>query len=219
MGPCGSVSRRRKTTNDNDECADRIDVNDSTKQQQAKTFGECCGLLLLGGEEEEEEDNHCCLTPRDVLQSRYTAFCYRDVKHIIQTTHPQCRDYQKDQIKWAQELDANGMFDSFDFIQLQITDDEDTSEDNNKEATNEAYLEFTVRLRARSMEKPSLLNRLSQSDSITTSIKGEETVVKEKSKFIKDDTTGVWKYAGGDVRSDVKGLEDTTLNGAYTHSE
>mmetsp|Transcript_47985 Transcript_47985/g.55378 ORF Transcript_47985/g.55378 Transcript_47985/m.55378 type:complete len:111 (+) Transcript_47985:292-624(+) len=110
------------------------------------------------------------------------------------------------------------MFDSFDFIQLQISDDEE--EDNEEDSSDEAYLEFTVRLRARSsMEKPSLLNRLSQSESITTSIEGEETVVKEKSKFIKDSSTGIWKYAGGDVRSDVKGLEDTTLNGAYTHNE
>merc|ERR1712151_761634 len=34
-------------------------------------------------------------TPTKVLQSRYTAFTYRLIPYIIETTHPTCRDYRE----------------------------------------------------------------------------------------------------------------------------
>jgi uncharacterized protein YchJ len=199
--PCNGGNGGTGTDNDNNN-------DDENKNKKiSKTFNECCGPLIASTaaasssqDESESTITGGCLTPRQVLQSRYAAFYYRDVNHIIQTTHEVCRDYQDNKLIWAKELDKNGMFDSFEFVGLNIINEEIVE--------NEAYLEFTVRLRGRTYEDSS--KRTEQSS--LSSIEGEETVVSEKSKFIKDSTTGIWKYAGGDVRSNVKGLDDITLN-------
>jgi SEC-C motif-containing protein len=192
-----------------------------TDTDNDKTFNECCGPLIAAStaaaaaaaaaasSQDDDSDGigvgvaGGCLTPREVLQSRYTSFYYRDVNHIIQTTHEVCRDYNPDnnRIVWAKELNKNGMFDSFEFIGLDIINED-------IESDNEAYLDFTVRLRGRTIDDSP--KRTEQSS--LSSIEGEETVVSEKSKFIKDPVTKIWKYAGGDVRSNVKGLDDITLN-------
>lgn len=62
---------------------------------------------------------------------------------------------------------------------------------------NEGYLEFKVTLRAK--------------EDKNDSVAGQETVISERSRFLRD-SEGTWTYASGDVRSDVAGLEDTTLN-------
>lgn len=105
------------------------------------------------------------------------------------TTHPDCRDFQQDQVKWAYDLDRDGMFDSLDFVGLQVLDDNDGDKGNK----NEAYLTFQVTLRERAGEK-------------------QETVIQETSRFLRDPVAQTWTYAGGDVRSQVAGLEDTKLN-------
>lgn len=158
------------------------------------TYAECCGPL------HETKEDGGCTTPIQVLQSRYSAFCYRNVGHVIATTHPECRDYRDDKVAWAKDLDKEGMFDSFEFVGLEILDDEtETNED-------EAFMAFQVRLKGRSLEDSPVRSRS------MSSIEGEETIVSERSRFLKDPESGIWKYAGGDVRSTVKGLEDTTLN-------
>jgi SEC-C motif-containing protein len=158
-----------------------------------KNFGNCCGPIHL-----ETED---CKTPLQVLQSRYAAFCYRNIGHVIRTTHEDCRDYEDDKVSWAKDLDKEGMFDSFEFVGLEVdrlSDEKDTE--------NEAFLDFKVRLRGRSAEDTPGRARSA------ASIEGEETVISERSRFLRDPDSGTWKYAGGDVRSTVEGLEDTTLN-------
>jgi len=174
-------------------------------QTVKKTYADCCGPLL-------EVASHCegCRTPLQVLQSRYTAFCFRNIGHVIRTTHEECRDYRDDKVAWAKDLDKEGMFDSFEFVGLEIVEDDETVEatenNKNKSEDNEAFLEFRVRLKGRSVEEaPSRSRSLS-------SIEGEETVVSERSRFLRCHETGIWKYAGGDVRSTIQGLEDTTLN-------
>lgn len=173
-----------------------------------KTYAECCGPLL-------ENTSPCgsCKTPHQVLESRYTAFCYRNVRHIVRTTHEENRDFRHDTIAWVKDLDKDGMFDSFEFISLEIVDDEtetsDTDEANNNESKdndNEAFLEFRVRLKGRPLDEAPLRSRS------LSSIEGEETIVSERSRFLRDPDSGTWKYAGGDVRSTVQGLEDTKLN-------
>eukprot|EP00536_Pseudo-nitzschia_multiseries_P002387 jgi/Psemu1/183321/e_gw1.31.79.1 len=164
-----------------------------------KTFSECCGPLL-GDTSEEANETGGCQTPIQVLQSRYTSFCYRNIRHVIRTTHEKCRDYREDKVAWAKDLDKEGMFDSFEFVGLEILGDK-TVEDE-----NEAFMDFTVRLRGRSLEDSPVRSRS------VSSIEGEETVISERSRFLRDPETGTWKYAGGDVRSAVEGLEDTTLN-------
>ena len=108
------------------------------------------------------------------------------------TTHESCRDWREDKVAWSKDLNKNGMFDSFDFIQL--TPGEEEMSDGNE---NEGFVEFKVKLRAKE-----------DSDYVA----GQETVITERSRFIRDPNDGSWKYASGDVRSDVAGLEDTTLN-------
>ena len=180
---------------------------------QAKTYAECCGPLLAASATSSAKGDGGCMTAMQVLQSRYTAFCYRNVGHVILTTHEECRDYRDDKIAWAKDLDKEGMFDSFEFVGLEILDDDKANDGNDNESEeddasnkNEAFLEFQVRLRGRSLEESPVRSRS------LSSVEGEETVVAERSRFLRDRKSGVWKYAGGDVRSKVKGLEDTRLN-------
>ncbi|OEU06044.1 hypothetical protein FRACYDRAFT_273245 [Fragilariopsis cylindrus CCMP1102] len=196
--------------------------DDDEHKKIPKTFNECCGPLIAStatsastaaaaSSQAESERTLGCVTPRQVLQSRYVAFYYRDVNHIIQTTNQVCRDYQENKIVWAKELDQNGMFDSFEFVDLTILKEEIIDKQQND--NEEAYLEFTVRLRGRTYEESSSRSiKRSTEQSSLSSIEGDETMVSEKSKFMKDDSTGIWTYAGGDVRSNVKGLDDITLN-------
>lgn len=122
-------------------------------------------------------------TPLELLRSRYTAFCYRNIGYVIESTHPTCRDYQEDRIAWAKSLNKNGMFDSYEFVNLNVIDQEESGEE-------EAFVNFQVILRSNES--------------------GEETTVAEKSRFIKQG--GKWTYASGDVRSTVQGLDDIILN-------
>lgn len=181
-------------------CGASKDVDD---QSVRKTYAECCAPLHDGGG---------CTTPLQVLQSRYVAFAYRNIGHVIRTTHEKCRDYREDTVAWAKDLDKAGMFDSFEFVGLEVQDDDDDDDDKTEEEVvklkddNEAFLEFQVRLKGRSREEGPTRSRS------LSSIEGEETVVSERSRFLRDPETGTWKYAGGDVRSTVQGLEDTSLN-------
>lgn len=151
-----------------------------------KDYGECCGPLHRG--------ERTCATMTDVLRSRYTAFSWRLVDHVMATTHPSCRDYREDRVAWAKDLDKGGMFDSFEFVGLEAGAEE-PSEDGNE---NVGFVEFKVTLRAK--------------EDGNGSVAGRETVISERSRFLRDPTDGSWSYASGDVRSDVAGLEDTTLN-------
>lgn len=148
-----------------------------------KTYGDCCGPF--------HEGRALPQSPLDVLRSRYSAFCWRNIQYIIDTTHPTSRDYQNDRIAWAKELNKEGMFDSYDFISLETVGDEEI-------LTNEGFLEFKVTLRAKE-DKGSTLA-------------GQEMVISEKSTFLRDEDTGKWLFASGEVRSEVEGLEDTILN-------
>ena len=75
----------------------------------SQSFQRCCGPLLL------DKENRKCETMTYVLRSRYTAFSYRYIPHIIETTHPSCRDYRTNRVVWAQDLNQSGMFDSFSY--------------------------------------------------------------------------------------------------------
>ena len=86
------------------------------------------------------------------------------------------------------------MFDSFEFVNLEIGPEEPSA--NNDE--NEGFITFKVTLKAR-VDNPSY-----------STLAGQETKVSERSRFIRED--GVWSYASGDVQSDAAGLEDTKLN-------
>lgn len=129
-------------------------------------------------------------SPEKVLRSRYTAFYYRLPGFIIESTHEKCRDFQEDKVDWAKNLHKGGMFDSYDFVGLEVGTEDAGSEDN------EAFLDFKVRLRANSKSSKQL--------------EGETMVVMEKSRFLRDEKG--YRYAGGDVRTDVAGIEDVVLN-------
>jgi len=103
------------------------DETEPSAIQNVKTYAECCGPLL-------DSTSSCggCTTPVQVLQSRYTAFCYRNIGHVIRTTHEECRDYRDDKVAWAKDLDREGMFDSFEFVGLEIVDNDETTETKNR---------------------------------------------------------------------------------------
>jgi len=142
-----------------------------------ENYGQCCAPYHRGEKVPE--------TPLRVLQSRYSAFCYRLVKYIIETTHPTSRDYRENKSVWAQDLNQKGMFDSFDFIELVPGAEEDNND-------KKAYINFKLKMRGK--------------------IKYGETVISERSLFMKNPDTNGWLYASGDVRSEVEGLEDVQLN-------
>ena len=130
--------------------------------------------------------------PKEVLKTRYSAFAWRLPLYVIETTHPACRDFKKDKIKWAKELNRNGMFDSYDFVKLDVGE-----ETFNEEDDGEGFIDFKVLLKA---------NKTSGDY-----IEGQDIVVQEKSRFLRT-SEGGWKYAGGEVTSDVAGLEGAVLN-------
>ena len=109
---------------------------------------------------------------------------------MIATTHETCRDYREDKIAWAKSLNNGGMFDSYDFVNLQVGSEVLGADEN------EGFLEFKVTLRAK--------------DNTASDIEGQETVITENSRFLRD-SEGTWSYASGEVRSDVVGL-DTIIN-------
>jgi SEC-C motif-containing protein len=102
-------------------------------------------------------------------------------------------------VDWANALNKHGMFDSFDFVKLEPGPEENSTEDENV-----GFIEFSVTLRA---QDNSYLENVA--DAL---ISGQETTMTERSKFIRDPSSGVWSYASGDVRSTVPGLEDVQLN-------
>jgi SEC-C motif-containing protein len=151
-------------------------------------YGECCGPLHAGTRK--------CLTMTDVLKSRYSAFSWRNVKHVMDTTHVTCRDWRGDRIAWAKDLNKGGMFDSFDFVDLQAGPEEPGQDEN------EGFVTFQVTLRAKEDWTSASGGELA----------GKETVVAERSRFLRNPEDLTWSYASGDVRSTVDGLEDTQLN-------
>ena len=106
-------------------------------------------------------------SPERVLRSRYSAFCYRIIPFILQTTHPDCSDYQSNQIQWAKDMNTQGMFDDYDFVALDILSSplSRTLTGNNEDDEGlEAFCKFQVRM-VRSSSKPTIRtkNRASQS--------------------------------------------------------
>jgi SEC-C motif-containing protein len=146
-----------------------------------KLYKDCCAPFHRG---------EPCTTTTNVLRSRYSAFSWRNVGHVIATTHETCRDYREDRIAWAKHLNKGGMFDSYDFVNLEAGPEVPGADEN------EGFIEFRVTLRAK-------VNTASD-------IEGQETVITENSRFLRD-SEGTWSYASGEVRSDVVGM-DTILN-------
>ena len=141
-------------------------------------------------------------SPKRVLQSRYSAFVYRIIGYIIDTTHPSCRDYREDKISWAKDLNKNGMFDSVDFVSLNIT----KCGDIEKISRYEDFIEFRVILRAQMPTREDLPSSSSSDEC------GSDVRIKERSKFILNNTTGGWLYASGVVRSSGNGMDELILN-------
>lgn len=114
-------------------------------------------------------------SPTAVLRSRYSAFAFRIIPYIMDTTHPTCSDYREKRLQWAESLNADGMFDSYKFDGLTILSKEEFGVDE-----NEAFLEFQVHLREKKVD-------------------GRSSMVKERSRFLRDTQTGVWSYSSGDL--------------------
>jgi uncharacterized protein YchJ len=70
------------------------------------------------------------------------------------------------------------MFDSYDFVRLETLGDGEIL------GEHEGFLEFKATLRAKE-DKGSMLA-------------GQEVVIREKSRFLRDEETGKWLYASGE---------------------
>ncbi len=81
----------------------------------------------------------------DVLRSRYTAFAWRMIEYVISTTHESCGDYREDRVSWANDMNRNGMFDSFEFVNLIPGEEEIDALDEE----NAGFVEFRVTFRAK----------------------------------------------------------------------
>ncbi len=145
------------------------DSRDCPCGTMGKVYADCCGPLHRG--------LRPCLTPTDVLRSRYTAFTLRNIPYSMDTTHETCRDYREDRIAWAKDLNKGGMFDSFEFVNLEILGDAGPEEAGADES-NEGFVEFKVTLRGKV-------------DSVST-LAGQETAVPERARFLRDAEEGSW---------------------------
>ena len=132
-----------------------------------KSYEECCAPYHRGDAYPE--------SPRLLLQSRYSAFALRDIRYIIETTHPTNADWREDKVAWVKDLDRN-MFDNHDFVALHAGLEEVTSE-------TEEYITFTVTLRGK------------EGSEFDTK---QKRIIRERSKFLKDND-GRWLYASGEL--------------------
>lgn len=138
-----------------------------------------------------------------LIRARYSAFAYRLPGFIVDTTHPENRDYQEDKARWVSQLDRVGMFDSFEFVGLEIGggsagDAPEREGEGEGDDDTERFLDFRVELRA------------TRDDG--TIPEGSTMTVRERSRFLRDESGDVWLYASGEVKADVDGLENTVLN-------
>ena len=86
------------------------------------------------------------------------------------------------------------MFDSYNFVALEPGEEEAESDDR------EGFITFKVRLQAKG------------NGAGGQSIEGQETIISERSRFLHDGEPLCWRYAGGEVKSDVSGPDDVVLN-------
>ncbi|KAL1527777.1 hypothetical protein AB1Y20_009162 [Prymnesium parvum] len=148
------------------------------------SYEACCQPYHLGVKVAE--------TPERCLRSRYSAFCYRLPKYIISTTAKSNSDWQADKVKWARRLHKEQMFDSFEFVSLEIVDQAEGASER------EALINMRVTLQPID-ERTKLKSQV------------EPMVFAELSKF-KQTAKGAWLYSTGSVTSEVAGLKGRTLN-------
>jgi SEC-C motif-containing protein len=135
--------------------------------ESGSIYKECCAPYHAGDKYPE--------SPLKVLRSRYTALAWRDIRYIIDTTHPTCGDWREDKIGWVKDLNKGGMFDNHDFVGLEPGPEELVGD-------TEGFITFTVKLRGHEGSE----------------FEGQERVIREKSQFLKGDD-GRWTYATGEV--------------------
>ena len=110
-----------------------------------------------------------------LLRSRYSAFCFRDIKYVIDTTHPICADWREDKMAWVKDLNKGGMFDNHDFVDLDAGPEECVSE-------TEGFITFKLKMVGHER----------------SAFEGKEHIITERSKFLKGED-GRWVYATGEV--------------------
>jgi uncharacterized protein YchJ len=164
------------------------------------SYGDCCYPYHMKTKLPE--------SPIRVLQSRYSAFVYRLIGYIIDTTHPTCRDYCDDKISWAKDLNKKGMFDSVEFVSLNITNRTNTNCTNAETISrSEDFVDFQVTLRSKLPTRQDLLSPTSTNGGSKSEIR-----IQERSQFIFNSSTGGWLYATGVVRSTGSGMDELILN-------
>ena len=89
------------------------------------------------------------------------------------------------------------MFDSYEFLALEVVGDvEYDTEDS--DTADIAFVDFKVRLRAR--------------EKTGSTLEGQDMVITERSRFLRDGDPLRWRYASGEVKAKAAGMEDIVLN-------
>lgn len=143
-----------------------------------ESYANCCRPYHTGEAAAE--------TPERCLRSRYSAFCYRLVQYIVDTTDKTNVDWKKDKIAWAKKLNKGSMFDGFEFVALGVGELEQGEDED------AAYLSpntFTLQPKD-ALSKPPI------------------TTV-ERSKFVRRKSG--WKFSSGVVTSDAPGMKGQVL--------
>jgi len=158
-------------------------ANNNNNQQETldllPRYADCCAPY----HQRDHERRRLPESPERVLRSRYSAFCYRLIDHVIQTTHPEADNYTNDHIQWAKNLNTkNGMFDDYNFVNLEVLGDTLYSNLQQDEAT----LEFLIRFRPKDGAGPL-----------------EESFWCENGRFLKDDDHG-WLYVDSEISPVIK---------------
>ena len=76
------------------------------------SYADCCRQMHLGEKNAE--------TPEECLRARFAAYAYRQPEFIIRSTDKTSSEFKKDKLKWARSLDSRGMFDTYDFVKLEV---------------------------------------------------------------------------------------------------
>lgn len=69
----------------------------------SKKYSDCCGRFLSGRSRPK--------TPEELMRSRYSAFCIKDVEYLISTLHPsrRCPDDRENLVRSAREIQWQGL--------------------------------------------------------------------------------------------------------------
>jgi len=131
-------------------------------------YHKCCGRL------HHDSQAWANASASQVVRARYTAYAKRHVDFIVQSTHPNNPNFDRDVTHWKETIESN-CYDNFLLNRCIILDE------NEQQANNTAIVKFLAHMTHRETR--------------------ERTAFVETSTFERDATTGAWLYRDGVITS------------------